>query len=114
MENRKDKQIRELKEENQRFRLLLMLGALFMLLLLFFIAVGGFKVNNLEQQLSECQDKVPVWTLKIECEFHNVSFSIKTETNFSTYDEYILGLEKFNLNKGYWEKIDLKTCEVIE
>lgn len=105
MKQNKDKQIRELKD-NQRTLLILV----FMGWGILIVVVVGMLVNNhtfsdvrdLEQELQSCQDKVPVWTLKIYCEISEGSFRTTMEYDFNNYQEYQDALDNVS-----------EDCEVI-
>lgn len=103
----KQKTRKELEREKERFRksgLVFAIALIVSLLILCFV-LGFFqkKVEKLQTQLSECQEQVPVWTLKINCtDFFGVDEAIITH-NFSNYTKY-----KNTINNLF------KNCEVIE
>lgn len=70
----------------------------------------GVQVRGYEKQLSECQDQVPVWTLKFVCVDIDAFSKITFEQNFTDYNDYEAGLSLVG-DKKY--KL-FENCEVIE
>lgn len=105
MKNQKDKQIRELNYwKRQERKSNWGWGVSFLGFIVFFIVffINTNQIDNLEQQLQSCQEKVPVWTLNIECEDFDGIPRVVMDLKFDDYRDY-----KFFLN-------DLpERCEVI-
>ncbi len=60
--------------------------------------------QDLETKLSECQDKVEVWTLKVECQYPLIDFYHYSERNYTNYEDYLEGRQRV---------IDFENCEVV-
>jgi len=80
-----------------------------------FVLFLGFCIVNiqksdLEIQLSDCQEQVPVWTLKFVCVDIDAFSKITFEQNFTDYNDYEAGLSLVG-DKKY--KL-FENCEVIE
>ncbi len=108
MTSKKDKQIRELEGD----KILLIVGIIVLGLLgLGFGIHSDIKENNLESQLQSCQEKVPVWTLKVECNYspfvNSESVFIYTEINFTDYQDYLENLEAVEQGESG------ENCEVL-
>jgi len=114
MTKSKDKQIeeleREIKEKNLIFFLLMALLLLFMVL--WGLEIDRFQVEK--QQLSERQEKVPVWipvwTLKVECDIRGEYTYFEQE--FDSYESY--EYVKNNILSGKDPFFNPKECEVLE
>ena len=110
----KKKTIAELEEDIREWKLatyiLVIIGIIFVILSLVFAISGGNrfnKIQELESQLSDCQENVEVWTLETECSYpdEEIPIYIYAQYNFTNYTEYL----------GVKEEIDkLDICEVIE
>ena len=88
MTSKKDKQIRELEKSEKMYKSFFWYFLIILFLLLIF---SGYLVVNkiyLESQLQSCQEKVPVWTLKVECNYSNGEI-IWSERNFTDYQKYL-------------------------
>ena len=107
----KDKQIRELEI---KFKWAF-IG--FVVMSILALIIGGFfdyyeaKSERLESQLQSCQEKVPVWTLKVECNYspfvNSKSAFIYTEINFTDYQDYLESLEAVEQGESG------ENCEVL-
>ena len=75
--------------------------------IIFMIMAGYFRGMNykLQTQLSECQEKVPIWTLKVECKYPLIDFYHYSEKNYTNYNEYL---------EGWQRVIDFENCEVLD
>ena len=106
MTKSKDKQIRELKESKGDWKSTAIMFVIFFLILSLAIIFSP-KINNLESQLKSCQEKVPVWTLKVECndeEERGLINQVITITNYN-YEDYKESIMVFN---------EMENCEVLE
>ena len=113
MTTSKDKQIRELKDEllEEQSRISsftwfiagLILGVLILAIIVNYVDTTD--EWELKQQLKSCQEKIPVWTLKYNCDFGNFGFTSKSERVYQNYDRYKKDLDYF--------KSSLE-CEVLE
>ena len=109
-EIKKDKQIRELRDNRDN---LFYLGIVFIVFSLFLSGWIGYlkdtTVPDLKSQLQSCQEKVPVWTLKIICYHTNYlgadTYNIIYESNHSNYQNYLNHLGSVE---------ELENCEVLE
>ena len=109
MKTKKTRQELERKNNNILGWIIIGLVCLFV----FWMIMDEAQINRLKTQLSECQEQVPVWTLKIKCNFHNVTTYSVEDSEYNSYDEWKLALDKFELDREYFIKKDWKTCEVI-
>ncbi|KKK75043.1 hypothetical protein LCGC14_2877690 [marine sediment metagenome] len=100
----KDKQIREL-ESGWFTRNILWIFVIVILL----VGVIDLRVdkNELESQLQSCQEKVPVWTLRVECYEEDIKLTF--EQNFSSYEEY----NEFSETIRTQEYKLFENCEVL-
>ncbi len=115
----------KLKEDRDRFMILFIVAFIGFGVFFVWYLIDDVKINNLETQLSECQEQVPVWTLKIECYQTNLSYSSWNlfgtnviwdryvfETNFTSYKDYQERLDWYEDYDKKWKEV--KDCEVIE
>ena len=100
MKQNKDKQIREIRRDRDRFIFLWIAFMVVALLLSTWIGNLREDKQDLEKELQSYQDKVPVWTLEVECKSDDGVFNI----NFTTK-------EKFQYD--FWIKyFEAEKCEV--
>ena len=107
---------KELKKDNHIIAIIGIIGILFFALLSIYFV---FEKDILEKQLSLCQDKVPIWTLKISCQdidlpiffdayvrvnITDIGFNLSAE--FENYEDYQDALNSFKELNEY--------CEVLE
>lgn len=86
----------------------------------------GIRVEKLQDQLSECQEQVEVWTLEVKYQATNMTHpsrcalnrwcvvywdSHQLEKNFSSYQDYEDALKEF---KNMCKEEYIQNCEVIE
>ncbi len=109
MTKSKDKQIRELEEKELEWKLMFFTATGFFIV---FLSLWVFDIQahpEFESQLQSCQEKVPVWTLKVECSFSpfldSKSAYVYTEINFTDYQDYLEEKEAAN---------EKENCEVLE
>ena len=78
------------------------------IILIFGQYILGSKIVKLESQIQSCQEKVPVWTLKIICYHTNYlgadTYNIIYESSHSNYQNYLNHLESVE---------ELENCEVL-
>ena len=106
MKQNKDEQIRELKESRNAWTTLSIIFFVLMLISSFSGVVVMKHGWGLEQELQSCQDKVLVWTLKVECDYGATKWN--TTYVFGSEGLYKGFLENWRMN---WDK---ENCEVIE
>ena len=100
----KDERIKELEESKLMWKMFTVIF-IFGFIAFFMTSVYRFDViQNLEEQLQSCQEKVLVWTLEYKC-IKSESTIISVQRNFSNYENY-------NDNKIYFDR--QKNCEVIK
>lgn len=103
----KDEQIREFERHNSFWK---SIAILFIFATIAYVAVSVVRFNiiqDLEQQLESCQEKVSVWTFEFECEqqlFKKGTGFERGNISFPNYEDYKFGLDWFE-DKDY--------CEVI-
>lgn len=102
------KTLKELESDNSAWRVVVIILIISFVVVscLAFFSMG--KSESFLQQLSECQDQVPVWTLRFVCIEEDIKVTF--EQNFTEYEGYEIGLgligdKKFKL---------FENCEVIE
>ena len=105
----KDKQIRELREDKDNW---FYVGVIFIVFSLFLGGWIGYlkdtTVHDLESQLQSCQEKISIWTLKVECiDSENANY-IYFENNYTDYELYLEVIERFDEFKAF------ENCEVLE
>ena len=109
MKQNKDKQIRELKRDRKYLLWWgFLVGVVVLIILSFaFIIVIGISsgiIEDLEQDLSECRDKVPIWTFEVICwDYMNLS-RISFEGDYNIYEDYKEQVDYYK---------DIKECKVI-
>lgn len=87
------------------------------------IIIGQY--NELKTQLSECEDDVEVWNLKVVCYQTNLSYSswnifetnvywdrITFENNFTNYEDYTEKVKWFKRYDRKWKEV--RDCEVMK
>lgn len=105
----KESKTRKELEESKLFWKVFGIGFLFIIAILLIMSVSiTIQRDKLKTQLSECQEQVKVWTLKIGCfqgEIFNTPFYSQYHINFTSYEAYNNFLENTlpNIN-----------CEVLE
>ena len=105
------KTYRELVESNI-FWNVFAIGLCSVIVVLFFMAIIiTSQRDELKTQLSECQEQVPVWTLKILCEGENSW--MEDVQSYYDYEEYEFWVK---LKPSYIEHLNplWKNCDVIE
>ncbi|KKN65849.1 hypothetical protein LCGC14_0477850 [marine sediment metagenome] len=112
MTKSKDKQIRELEEKELEWKLMFFVATGFFII---FLSLWVFDIQahpEFEAQLQSCQEKVPVWTLKVECNYspfvNSKSAFIYTEINFTDHQDYLESLEAVEAGESG------ENCEVLE
>lgn len=110
---------KELERDIKEVRIIIGLMLIGVLILGFYGIYKGIRVEQLETQLSECQDKIPIWTLKINCQdidlpiffdayvrvnITNIGFNLSAE--FEDYEDYQDALSSFKELNEY--------CEIIK
>ncbi len=103
--NKDKERIKELEEEKKY--IVFWVCALFGLLIFSAILLGIATSDREEhfQQLQSCQEKIPVWTLRVICDWDNGNWKSIWESDFIDYDMYKHRLDYF---------IDDENCEVIK
>lgn len=104
----KDKQIRELREDVSTWKVISIVTFIYFIVFLFLWVFDIQNHSEFESQLQSCQEKVPVWTLKLYCIGHGDFDSYYQEINFSSYNSYENALKNF---EGGDKSIN---CEVLE
>ena len=108
MTSKKDKQIRELKSSLFNWKaatvFLLMVSVSLILAAVFLETNDEFE---LKEQLQSCQEKVPVWTLKVECVDTEYANYIYFEDNYTDYELYLEVIDRFD------EFNDFENCKVL-
>ena len=73
------------------------------LFIIYAIIIDGQKLD-LQKQLQECQEKIPVWTLKYNCDWSAIEKNFTGYYEFKNYEDY---LEKLDFVENILE------CRVI-
>ncbi len=104
MTKSKDKQIRELSQNDLFFRIFAVI--FFLAFVTLGLTIRPLVIEPLESQLQSCQEKVPVWTLKVECNYEG-SGTLQYNHSFV--------FDRESLYKNIRENFEsFENCEVLE
>ena len=104
----KQKTRKELEEERLSWKFWALAWGIIFIITFIGLFVIGINGKRLETQLSECQDNVPAWTLKIEC------FNLRGRwIDQENYTEISNCLHFRDVAESWGCKI-IENCEVLE
>lgn len=106
----------ELEKEQGKYyemvaKVFYILSCVLIVVIICLVYFNSMKVVDCKSQLQECQEDLPVWTLKVNCteedwlgaDYFNQVMTLRT----SNYSDYLDWLEDF-------ENMEYINCEVIE
>lgn len=96
MTKNKDEQIKELKKHKDKgYNVAYVVNVFWAILMLVAALFFLSQIIDLENQLQSCQEKVDVWTLKVECDYDWEDYEyISYELVLNNYEEYLNLLEE--------------------
>ena len=96
----------ELEEDHRRLKIAFIFAFIFGVAFMFGVIQAIFILEDLESQLTECQEKIPTWNLTVECDYDWEEFEMISYTlTLNNHTKYIELLEEL---KGD------EYCEVIQ